>query len=323
MADSPSMAMRQTRTVFVLTGGANYGAVQVGMLRALLRAGITPDAVIGASVGAINAAAIAGDPTVRGADTLTEAWLGLGRDDIFPGSRLHRAVAIARRRVHLHDPRPLRRVIDRWLPYHDLSEAAIPVHVATTELATGRTSWWSSGPAVDVLAASAALPFVFPPVPLDGTLHVDGAVSETVPLGRAVDIGARHIYVLDAGATGRALPGPPATGVDALFSAIRASRLARLEVDRASVGRKHKVIWLPSVDGGRLAYDDFTHTGRLIEQAEQETADFLGGMARKGLGGVTANGSVVHCPSPRAWAWFQATQIGQARRKYRRAKAAA
>jgi len=270
------------RTVFVLSGGANYGAVQVGMLRALFAAGIEPDAVIGASVGAINAAALACDPTPEGIDRLTEVWLGLRREDVFPGSKLGRVWKVARKSVHLHEPAALRSLIQRWMPVDDLADTKIPLHVSTTELRTGRTCWWTSGSPVDVLQASASLPFIFPPVELEGELHVDGAVAQPVPLSRAAEIGARRVYVLDAGATSRPDDKAPATGFDVLWSAFRASRLSRLELDRASLSRFRRVVWLPPVDSERLAYDDFSHTRELIDAGERATAAHLVASERKG-----------------------------------------
>lgn len=269
------------RTVFVLSGGANYGAVQVGMLRALFAAGVVPDVVVGASVGAINAAVLACDPTSTGVDRLTEAWLAVRRDDVFPGSKLGRAWKVARRSMHLHDPSALRGLIERWCPLDDLAGTAIPLHVATTELRTGRTCWWTSGDPVEVLAASASLPLVFPPVALDGELHVDGAVVQAVPLDRAARIGARRVYVLDAGATSRPDAGIPTTGMEVLWSAFRAARLARLEVDRAALGRFRRLVWLPPVDTARLPYDDFSHTEALIEAGERTAAAHLAGLARR------------------------------------------
>src|SRR5829696_8755822 len=58
---------------FVLSGGGNLGALQVGMLRALLEHDITPDLILGCSVGAINGAALAETPTVAGARHTTRA----------------------------------------------------------------------------------------------------------------------------------------------------------------------------------------------------------------------------------------------------------
>src|SRR5579863_10581409 len=71
-------------TAFVLAGGGSLGAVQVGMLQALSEAGETPDILVGASVGALNAGFFASDPTVRGAARLAEIWRELRRRDLFP-----------------------------------------------------------------------------------------------------------------------------------------------------------------------------------------------------------------------------------------------
>lgn len=71
-------------TAFVLSGGAALGAVQVGMLQALETAGIRPDLVVGTSVGAINAAWIAGDPTDAHLDDLEALWVSIRRGQVFP-----------------------------------------------------------------------------------------------------------------------------------------------------------------------------------------------------------------------------------------------
>src|ERR1700751_4042501 len=75
-------------TAFVLAGGGSLGAVQVGMLAALTRRGVVPDFVVGASVGAINAAYYAAEPDERGVERLKRIWLGLRRTDVFPFSPL-------------------------------------------------------------------------------------------------------------------------------------------------------------------------------------------------------------------------------------------
>ena len=63
------------KTAFVLGGGGLLGAHEVGMLRALAEAGITPDYVVGTSIGAVNGAFVAADPD-GAADRLTELWRG-------------------------------------------------------------------------------------------------------------------------------------------------------------------------------------------------------------------------------------------------------
>src|SRR4030088_63711 len=69
---------------FVLSGGGSLGAIQVGMMKALVEAGIRPDMLIGTSVGAINAAWAGGWPDGQGIDKLAQIWKGLRRDDVFP-----------------------------------------------------------------------------------------------------------------------------------------------------------------------------------------------------------------------------------------------
>ncbi len=72
------------KTAFVFAGGGSLGAVQVGMLRELLRAGIKADLVVGSSVGAMNAAYFAGAADAAGIDKLERTWRGLRRHDVFP-----------------------------------------------------------------------------------------------------------------------------------------------------------------------------------------------------------------------------------------------
>ena len=68
------MALRRKRTAFVLSGGGNLGALQVGMLRALAEADVVPDVVVGCSVGSLNGAAYAGAPTSAGVRRLEDHW---------------------------------------------------------------------------------------------------------------------------------------------------------------------------------------------------------------------------------------------------------
>ena len=73
---SSGYSYAMTCNAFVLGGGGVLGVAEVGMARALLEAGVRPDLVCGTSVGAINGAAIAADPTARGG----QAFVGdLGR----------------------------------------------------------------------------------------------------------------------------------------------------------------------------------------------------------------------------------------------------
>jgi len=96
------------QTAFVLGGGANLGAHEVGMLRALFEAGIRPDLVIGTSVGAVNAAVVAAFPGLAAVGQLEALWIGLGRHGVFGASFRDRLGTAVRSRTHLYSSRPLR-----------------------------------------------------------------------------------------------------------------------------------------------------------------------------------------------------------------------
>jgi NTE family protein len=267
------------RDAFVLSGGGSLGAVQVGALQALVGAGIRPDLLIGCSVGALNAAFLAVDPSVARLAALETLWLGLTRSDVFAASKRSIAGHVVRRDTHLYEPDGLRALVDRLVPATDLGELGVPVHIVTTDLHTGQPVWWTSGDPRQVLVASASLPGLFPPVPLAGSLHVDGGVTCPVPVQHAVDIGAERIWVLDVtgGSLGRR--DERMTALDVLLTsfAISRYRLAHLEVPDPPV---RPVIPMPRVELGKHEMRDFSRTAELIamgreagvRMVQQETA---------------------------------------------------
>jgi NTE family protein len=255
------------RDAVVLSGGGSLGAFQVGALRALLESGIRPDLLVGCSVGALNAASLAVDPTLQRLDEMEDAWRRLDRKDVFgPARRLatHALQLAVRRQDHLYEAHALRALVRRWVPLADLAETAVPCHVVTTDLMTGAPCWWSSGDPVTVLTASACLPAVFPPVPLGDSLHVDGGVTRPVPLQRALELGASRTWVVDVsgGSIGRRDERMNALDVLLLSFAISRSHLDR---DESTARADQRVVRMPRVDVGPLELRDFSQTGRLID----------------------------------------------------------
>jgi hypothetical protein len=119
------------KVAFVLGGGGVLGATQVGMLRALVEQGITPDLVLGTSVGALNGAVIAADPSQRAVSRLTDLWSTLSDAGVFSSSLVSQAARLARYGTHLHSAAPLRRLLEEQLPVDR------PVHDRPM-----RISWW-------------------------------------------------------------------------------------------------------------------------------------------------------------------------------------
>ncbi|MFC6285331.1 patatin-like phospholipase family protein [Nocardioides sp. GCM10027113] len=215
------------RNIVVLSGGGSRGAGQVGMLRALRDAGVTPDLLVGGSVGAINACFVGSHPGPDGLDQLADIWLDMSEETLC-GRRRGVVLNVARRRPYLFSADRLRRLVSEWVPTYHLENLQIPVRIATTDITTGRPVHHDHGYIPDLIAASAALPAIFPPVVLNGptgpTTHVDAGVAENVPLSGAVDVvrPGDRVWVLDvtrAPSTHRTLRNP----LDVLIASLSAS----------------------------------------------------------------------------------------------------
>ena len=172
------------KTAFVLAGGGSLGAVQVGMMQALAKRGISADMVVGSSVGALNGAFYAGDPTLAGVERLAQIWRGLRRCDVFPLT-WRTLLGFVWRRDFLISHNGIRKLIDDYIPYRNLEDAALPVHIVTTDIITGDSIVFSDGPAAEAIVASTAIPGAFSPVYYRDHYLSDGAVSSNTPV-RAV-----------------------------------------------------------------------------------------------------------------------------------------
>jgi NTE family protein len=261
------------REAVVLSGGGSLGAVQIGALRALLEAGVKPDVFIGCSVGALNAAALAIDPTLSRLHEIEEIWRSLDRRDVFGGNRRMLATHLVRGDDHLYEPDALRALVRRTVPIQDLSETSVPCHVVTTDLQTGKSCWWTSGDPLAVLTASACLPAVFPPVRLGDGLHVDGGVTCPVPVDRALDLGAVRTWVLDVtgGTLGRRDERMTALDVLLLSFAISRSGLDSQGIERPG----QRVLRLPKLDLDKHELRDFSKTPALLDRGYNEMQALL------------------------------------------------
>jgi len=205
---------------FVLAGGGSLGAAQVGMLQALTGAGITPELIVGTSAGALNGAMLARGADLDGVAQLATIWTGLRRSTVFPASPFGAARGLLGRSAALCSPSGLSRVIDRCLAFERIEDAPVRLVVVATNLVDGSEVLLDHGPAAPALLASAAIPGVLPPVEVEGTMLVDGAISHNAPISAAISRGATEVYVLPGGfACGADMTGRPsalAVGLHAL-----------------------------------------------------------------------------------------------------------
>jgi NTE family protein len=194
-------------TAFVLGGGGLLGAHEVGMLRALAEAGIRPDIVVGTSIGAVNGAFIAADPD-GAARRLADLWGGESLGAVFSETVFGRAVRLVRSGTHLHAIEPLRKLLADTLPAEDFTDLKLPFHCVAACIEDATARWFSSGPVVSAVMASCAVPGLLPPVEIDGSHYFDGGLVDSIPVGRAVTLGASCVYVLQVGRVESPLPVP-------------------------------------------------------------------------------------------------------------------
>ena len=221
----------QAKTAFVFAGGGSFGAIQVGMLHSLVAHGISADMVVGSSVGALNGAFYAGDPTLKGVEKLGDVWRGLTRQDVFPMS-WRTVLSFLWRRDFLIPHDGIRKLIDDHIPYRNLQDAKVPVHIVTTDLISGDSIVLSEGSTSQAIVASTAIPGAFAPIHYKNYYLADGAISSNTPIQVAVRKGAKRLIILPTGhacATERPPVGALANALHALTLLIARQLVSELE----------------------------------------------------------------------------------------------
>lgn len=261
-------------TAFVLAGGGSLGAIEVGMLRALVAHGLRPDLVVGSSVGAINSVFFAADPTAEGVRRLESIWRGLRRQDVFPVGVAGVARGLLGRQGHMLSPAALTRLLGDHLPVANLEQTAIPVCVIATDVLRGAEVRLRAGPALSALLASTAIPGLFPPVRIGDRLLVDGAVANHTPISTAIALGATRVVVLPAGFP-CSRPDAPRGALPMALHALNvmtAHQLAR-DVDRYRDQVRLAVV--PPLCPLAMSAYDFAGSGEVIERATTTTTAWL------------------------------------------------
>lgn len=138
-----------SKTALVFAGGGSLGAIQVGMVKALVVAGVAADVdmLVGASVGAINAAYLA----TRGLDSIRDleaVWRRVRRKDIFPVGIVQALLGLLAVRDSLVSPDALRALVRRELGASRCEDTRLPLFVLGTDIQSGDEVVLSRGPLV-------------------------------------------------------------------------------------------------------------------------------------------------------------------------------
>jgi NTE family protein len=174
----------------VLGGGAARGFAHIGVIRALNAHGINPDVITGTSIGAI-----VGGLYAAGHLDAFEAWCRqLSRrrvlgylDFTFGGSGLIGGAHLARR-------------LEEALGATTFADLPLRLAAIATELRTGHEIWLTRGRITEALAASSALPGIFPPKRIGGRWLMDGALVNPLPISAARALGARLVIAVNLNA---------------------------------------------------------------------------------------------------------------------------
>jgi NTE family protein len=258
------------------------GAAEVGMLLALLEHQIRPDLIVGTSVGAINGALVAAEPTPGAVIRLRGVWEELAAKGIFAGSVLARVGNLVRTRTHLHPPEPLRDLLMAHLPVTTFAELRVPFQCVAASIERAAEHWFTDGQLIDAVLASCAVPGLLPPMELDGEHYLDGGLVHSIPVGRAVALGADTIFVLHVGRIDRPLR-PPTRPWEVALVAFEIARRHRFAADLAALPSHVTLHVLPSGEEAspgagdlrNLRYRHFSGVSDRIDRAYLAAGSYL------------------------------------------------
>jgi len=270
------------RVAFVLSGGGNRGALEVGVLLALLEREIRPQILVGTSVGAINATAIAINPTLQGARWLEKAWHQVNKKSVLPDNYMAMALRVLTGASSLFNNKQLKdflrsRLPDKIRQFADIKAAEL--YITAADLHTGELHVFGidrNESILDSIMASTAFPLLLSPWEYQGRQYVDGALVSDLPISVAVEMKATEIYAIDVGNRGK----------------IKKSRLGVLHVIRqvldASAYKRfiEDMGWASKLPKGRIHYIrvdgldevgiwDFNHTREMIDRGHETGIEYL------------------------------------------------
>lgn len=271
---------------FVLGGGGVRGAVEIGMLQALLERGIRPDLVVGTSIGAINGALVASDPTPAVIARLEDAWMSPEANAVYGDSIAAQLTRLVKTKTHLNSPAPLRRLLERALGattrFEDLP---VRLRVVAASIERAAEQVFDAGPLIPAILASASVPGLLPPTRIGDEHYIDGGIVNSIPIEQALAAGARTVFVLQVGRIESPLVAPR-TAVETARVAFEVARRHRFARDLETLPEGVALHLLPS--GGALAGDDSLRSYRRMDtvrtriaQAHDASSGFL---ADRGIG---------------------------------------
>ena len=251
------------------------------MLQALYEAGVAPDMILGTSIGAFNGSVVADDPGPAGLKRLTGFWEEVSRAELFRNGLMDRVKNVAMLRPAINETADLERLLERLHPPdRRIEDLTVPFQCVAASIERAAEHWFVEGPLNQALLASSAVPALFPPVTVGDEHFYDGGLVNSVPLTRAIELGATVVHVLQVGRIEAPLRPPKRLYESALIS-FEIARRHRFTTTMESLPDDVEVHLLPS--GNPVAFDDRRQlkwrdtgdTAALIETAYEAASRYL------------------------------------------------
>jgi len=240
--------------------------------------------VLGTSVGAVNGALVARQPDIGVIDRLTELWRAAGASggEVYgdrPLRTVRRAMATG---THMYSATPLKQRLVDELGDTRFEDLPVRFQVCAASIERASEHWFYSGPVVDAVVASAAVPGLLPPAKVGDEHFLDGGIVNSIPLARAVKLGATRVFVLQVGRIDRPLTVPrrPWEVARVSFEIARRHRFLRELAEVAELDDTVECHVLPARgtserDDTIWAARDFGSVERRIELTYEASRDYL------------------------------------------------
>jgi len=270
-----------------LGGGASRGLAHLGVIKALNESGIPIDIITGVSIGGIIGSIYASHPDI---DHATDSVRSFIASDAFNQTKLDfikaskeqskgyyqqfkRLIstgfyfAVSTTRSSFISQHTFQNNLNHLISKINIEDCPVPLGLVATNLESGQMKSFTSGPMMDAVLASAAIPGVFPPIKVGEDSYVDGSWVNPIPVELAFEMGADFVIAVDVA---------PALSNDAPYSddltgwdiQLRAGEASRLAIKQHKVEKSDAQIVVNLMD---IHWADFSQLDLCVERGYSET----------------------------------------------------
>lgn len=279
------MAGRKQKSGFalVLGGGGARGLAHIGVLKVLEREGLTPEYIVGTSMGAIVGGMYAQQPSAKAVEERIKRLIqsrpfrrivvdgfahepapdGVGTTSVLYG-RVKRGYGMFKSAwsTGIVDSTVLLDFLSHLIDDVRIEECEIPFAAVACDIYAGEEVICKTGSMLKSIAASSAIPGIISPISLNGRTLVDGAPTSTVPVLATRSLSAFPRVAVDV-TKSVARSKPVRNAIDVM---LRAGVISRMQVTRHNLEQAAVVLW-PKV--GNYGWADFSACDQFIAEGER------------------------------------------------------